>query len=374
VLSRRQFGIAAAAALAAGQGRAATPAPPTAERLGMTLTRAHLAAGRDFVRAHPTVDVHSHPGRFFMRGASTPLAKANGAPFPEAAIARMRDGGVGAVVFAAVADFPVLEATPQGLGALRPDRVGEAYEDYRRQMQVLRRLRRRGGPPLALTPADIVRAHAMRRTAGVVAVEGGDFIEDRMDRIAEAHREGVRSICIIHYQTNRIGDPQTNPRVHGGLTPLGRDVVREMNRTGMIVDLAHASFEATQQAVAVSSKPMMISHSNIRRPGLDHPRLVSLDHARVVTQAGGLIGALPAGAGETRFVDYVDTIFRAVDDLGIDHVGVGTDMDFTFKAVVDDYRDWPLVPAALLARGMHAPEVAKVMGGNFLRLFAAVQA
>jgi membrane dipeptidase len=93
----------------------------------------------------------------------------------------------------------------------------------------------------------------------------------------------------------------------------------------------------------------------------------------VVTEAGGLIGALPAGAGETRFVDYVDTIFRAVDDLGIDHVGVGTDMDFTFKAVLDDYRDWPLVPAALLARGMGSSEVAKVMGGNFLRLFAAVQ-
>lgn len=374
MLSRRQFGLAAAAAFAAGQGRAATPPIPDAETLGMTLTAEHLAAGRAFVRANPTVDVHSHPGRFFMQGASTPLARENGTPFAEASVARMRAGGVSAVVFAAVADFQVLEASPQGLRAGRSDRPGEPYEDYRRQMAELRRLKRRGEPAFALTPADIRRAHAARRTVGVVAVEGGDFIEDRLDRIAEAHRQGVRSICIIHYQTNRIGDPQTNPRVHGGLTPLGRDVVREMNRAGMIVDLAHASLEASEQAVKASSRPMMISHSNIRSPGLDHPRLVSLEHARLVTQAGGLIGALPAGAGETRFVDYIDTIFRAVDDLGIDHVGVGTDMDFTFKAVLADYRDWPMLPAALLARGMHANEVAKVMGGNFLRLFAAVQA
>ena len=371
MLSRRQILAAALATPMTARGATAQR-----EALGMTLSEDQLAAGRALLKAVPSVDVHSHPGRFFMAGpgGQTPFAASQDEPpFVDRAIARMRLGHVSGVMFAAVADHLLLEQSPTGLRAIRDYRPGEAFADYQRQLALLKALVKQGEVTRGLTSRDIRAAHARGRTACIFSVEGGDYIEDRLDRVAKSYADGVRSVTIIHYYTNQIGDPQTAPPTHGGLTPLGRDVVKEMNRVGMLVDLSHASFDATRQAVEMSSRPMIISHSNLQAPGLDHPRLVSVEHAKLVTAAGGLIGALPAGAGQGSFAQYVDTIFRMVDLLGVDHVAVGTDMDFTFKAVVADYADWGLIPAGLLARGMGRAEVAKVIGGNFLRLFDAVR-
>jgi Membrane dipeptidase (Peptidase family M19) len=86
---------------------------------------------------------------------------------------------------------------------------------------------------------------------------------------------------------------------------------------------------------------------------------------------GGIIGSWPSGLGLSSFADYIDAILRLVDAAGIDHTAIGTDMDANFKPVLRSYRDWSLIPAALLARGMREDEVAKVMGGNFMRIFRA---
>jgi membrane dipeptidase len=88
-----------------------------------------------------------------------------------------------------------------------------------------------------------------------------------------------------------------------------------------------------------------------------------------VAGAGGIIGSWPSGVGQTTFADYIDSIRRLVDTAGIDHVAICTDMDANYRPVVRNYRDWSLIPAALLARGMREDEVAKIMGGNFLRVF-----
>jgi membrane dipeptidase len=113
----------------------------------------------------------------------------------------------------------------------------------------------------------------------------------------------------------------------------------------------------------------MISHTNIATASMSHPRLISIEHAKLVASAGGIIGSWPSGIGQASFSDYIDSIQRLVDIVGIDHAAIGTDMDANFKPVLRSYRDWSLIPAALLARGMHDEEVAKIMGGNFLRLF-----
>ena len=144
-----------------------------------------------------------------------------------------------------------------------------------------------------------------------------------------------------------------------------------MNRTGIIIDLAHATFAVSKDVVEISTKPVMISHSNLSAPTANHPRLISAEHAKLVAAAGGIIGAWPAGIGQTTFADYIDSIQRLVDAVGIDHVAVGTDMDANFRPVLRSYRDWALIPAALLARGMREAEVANIMGGNFLRVFKA---
>lgn len=144
-----------------------------------------------------------------------------------------------------------------------------------------------------------------------------------------------------------------------------------MNRVGIIVDLAHAPASVTAAAVEVSTRPMMISHTNLSTQQFEHPRLVSPEQARLVTTHGGLVGSNPWGLGQRTFGDWIDTILRLVDVVGIDHVAIGTDMDANFAPVFTDYQCWHLIPAALLARGMDEGEVAKILGGNFIRIFEA---
>ena len=342
--------------------------------LGMQLDPQQRAAGVAFLDRHATVDTHSHPGRFFLRQLpyETPTTRAFGDSFEERSVAELRAGHVTGTVFAAVADMRLLELSPTGgLHAAAAFRPGEAFADYQRQIAELKALLK--SPELAkgLSPADIYAAQRHHQTAAIFAVEGGDFIEDRLDRVHEAFRDGVRVITVVHYHVNQIGDIQTEAPVHAGLTPLGKSIIGEMNRAGIIVDLAHATMAVTRNVLDVSTRPVMISHTNLATPTLSHPRLISTEHAKLVAAAGGIIGSWPSGIGQTTFADYIDSIQRLVDAVGIDHAAIGTDMDANYRPVLRSYLDWSLIPAALLARGMRDAEVAKIMGGNFLRLFAA---
>ena len=342
--------------------------------LGMPLTAEQRADGIAFLQRHPSVDTHAHPGRFFLKNPSyqTPTTQAFGAPFEQAAIADLNAGDVSAALFAAVADMRLLEMTATGgLHAGKDFQAGEAYADYKRQIGLLKALLANRELTKGLTPSDAEAAHKDHKTAAIFAVEGGDFIEDRLDRVHEAFRDGVRAITIVHYHVNQIGDIQTEAPVHQGLTPLGKSIVREMNRAGVIVDLAHATFAVARDVIEVSTKPVMVSHTNLLTPTATFPRLISSEHAKLVAASGGIIGSWPSGMGQATFADFIDSIQRLVDTVGVEHVAIGTDMDANYKPVLRSYRDWSLIPAALLARGMRETEVASVMGGNFLRIFKA---
>ena len=344
---------------------------------GLNLTEAQMAAGRAFLKRHPSVDVHCHPGRFFLRDlkAQTPTTKAFGEPFEAKALADMAKGQVTAALFACVADTLLLEASPtRGMVFSREFAPGEAWADYRRQIATLQALVAKGAALPGRTPADIAHALSAHRTAAVFAVEGGDFIEERLDRVHLAKADGVRAITIVHYHPNQIGDPQTEAPRTPGLTPVGRSIVKEMNRAGIIVDLAHASFGVTRDAVEISDRPVMLSHTNLKRPDVDHPRLVSVEHARLVASHGGIVGSVPSGIGQKTVSDWIDSILRLADAVGPDHVAIGTDMDANYMPVFTDYAQWGLIPAALLARGVGEAETAKIMGGNFLRVFGEVLA
>jgi membrane dipeptidase len=377
-LSRRR------ALAAIGAGLAAWPAAaqkqvfdPVGGGTGLSLTEAQLVAGQALLAKHLSVDVHAHPGRFFLRDLTRQNAttRAMGAPFEAKALTDMSVGHVTAALFNCVSDAVLLEASKSGgLTFARQFEPGEAWADYQRQIGVLKALVARGDAARGLDGRDIAAALKAHRTAAVFAVEGGDFIEDRLERVHTAYADGVRSITIVHYHPNQIGDPQTEAPRTPGLTPLGKDIVREMNRAGIVVDLAHASFGVTKDAVEISSRPMMISHTNLKRPDVDHPRLVSVEHARLVTSHGGIVGSVPSGIGQKTVAEWIQSILRLIETVGVDHVAIGTDMDANFMPVFADYADWPLIPAALLARGLGETDVAKVMGGNFLRLLAAQKA
>jgi membrane dipeptidase len=343
--------------------------------LGMILSEQQRAAGVAFLKRHASVDIHCHPGRFFLKHVidPTPTTRAFGEPFEAAAIADLNAGNVSAALFSAVADMRLLEMTAQGLHASRDFQPGEAYADYRRQFAELETLAASPGLAKGLEAADLAAAHAQHKTAAVFAVEGGDFIEADLDRVHEAFHDGVRAITLVHYHVNQIGDIQTEAPVHKGLTALGKSIVAEMNKTGILIDLAHATFDVTKDVLEASSKPVMVSHTNLITPTTSHQRLISVEHAKLVAGAGGIIGSWPSGVGQTTFADYVDSILRLIEAVQIDHVAIGTDMDANFKPVLRSYRDWSLIPAALLARGLRDDEVAKVMGANFLRVFKANQ-
>jgi membrane dipeptidase len=376
---QRLFCAAGVAALGSRIGRAQEATIPLGDStrladLGMELSPEQRAAGVAFLKRHASVDTHCHPGRFFLSHLpyQTPTTKSFGEPFAEQAIADLGAGHVSAALFAAVADMRLIEATPQGsLHAGREFQPGEAYADYRRQLDELKSLLQNHQLARGLSPSDVYAAQHHHQTAAIFAVEGGDFIEDRLDRVQEAFSDGVRAITIVHYHVNQIGDIQTEAPVHEGLTAFGKSVIREMNRTGIIVDLAHSTFAVAKDVLDKSTRPVMISHTNLATPTLNHPRLISSEHAKLVAAAGGIIGSWPSGIGQTTFADYIDSIQRLVDTVGIEHVAIGTDMDANFRPVFRSYRDWSLIPAALLARGMHEKEVANILGGNFLRVFKA---
>lgn len=321
---------------------------------------------------HSAVDVHSHPGRFFLNN-SPPLDPSLG-PLMKSAMPRslegMKSGQVAAAVFNTVADLRSLTMVPPGaLLGNRPLAPGEAYTDHRRQVQAFRDIVASGAVRAVLTPADIDAARKSGTPGGLLGAEGSDFLDGRLERLAEAHVDGLRLIGLMHYRRNDVGDVQTSPMADGGLTPFGEQVVREMNRLGLIIDLAHSSPVAMRRAIEISTAPPLLSHVMVAKAGVAHGRLLAPEDAKLVSAAGGIIGAWPAGIGLGKFDDYISEIFRLVDLLGIDHVGIGTDMDANYQPVFADYAAFPRIPAALLARGMRSGEVAKIMGGNFLRLF-----
>ena len=323
----------------------------------------------------PWVDVHAHPGRCFLGGlpADNLLGQLLGGDGSDDAVSGVVAAGMAAVSFATVTDVGVIGARPDGsLYARREFEPGEAYADHQRQLTAIRSLGERHELPLVRTAADIEAAHAAATTALFVTCEGADFVEGDFGRIDEAHAAGVRSITIVHYRQNEFGDLQTEPPLHGGLPAAGRELVAAMNRAGMVIDLAHATFETTIGALEHSVHPLMLSHTHLNGGRQAHPRLVSNDHALAVARGGGLIGAWPSGVSSETFDDFVDEVARLVDLIGVDHVAIGTDMDANYKPVLTDYHGFAGIEAGLLRRGFLQADADRVLGGNAIELIRSV--
>ncbi len=370
-------GVAAGSAVGLGVAarrlREGVGSPPAT--VGFTLTDDELQRAVRFLDRYPAIDTHAHPGRTFVRGAENLTWKlrlyAMRGTFEGRTIAAMRAGQVAAACFCAVADFPTLDARGGGLVPVRDFAPGEAYAYYRTQIANLQALVRRGEVAPVLAPADVGSARAAGKVGAILGVEGAEFLEDDVGRVARAFADGVRVLTLVHYyRGGPVGDVMTSGPVHGGLTRFGRDVVREMNRVGIIVDVSHCSQRTAYDALGVSTKPLLITHTDIQEGGRDNARFVPADLARAVADAGGVVGAWPAGIALRTLDGYVERILDLVDLLGEDHVCLGTDMDANYKPVFETYAKLPLLVGGLLRRGMPDETLAKVIGGNFLRVFA----
>ena len=306
------------------------------------------------------IDMHTHAGRPRRTG-----------DVDRTVLATMRAAGVAAAVVAAIADIPVIRRDPdtKRLVKIRDPEPGEclaATEGYLDSFS-------NAGMRLAREPGDI-RADD---PALVLAIEGCDFLDGDLDRLDAMEARGVRSIQLTHYLVNETGDIQTAPPVHGGLTEFGAEAVRRMNKVGVMVDVAHCSEDTVRGVAAATSKPILCTHANLLEPGVpdgEHPRFISLDYARMVAGTGGVVGAWLSTLNRERVPGLIRHMFRAIDALGIDHVGIGTDMPAgVARTEMPDFSRHPELGAALRDRGLSAEEVEKVCSGNWLRVFRAAR-
>jgi membrane dipeptidase len=261
---------------------------------------------------------------------------------------------------------------------------------------------------LATTADEVEAAFANGRIASLLGLEGGSMIGSSLSILRNAYARGIRYMTLTHWLTTRWADAATDPAQHGGLTAFGREVVREMNRLGMLVDLSHVAPSTMAAALDVTEAPVVFSHSGARAV-CDHPRNVPDDILRRVTGNGGVVMAvflsgfvskavsdhIEAGheeAGEDRaalrawlaehpgpvamLAQVADHIDHIREVAGIDHVGIGSDFDGgePLPDGLQDVSAFPGLIAELLRRGYSDEDVRKVAGGNVLRVMRGAEA
>jgi len=373
-LTRRHLFAAGGAALLGSAAAGYALLAPKRAPIGFSATAEELAEARAFLAKNPSIDAHAHPGRTFMRSAENVSGRVYLGTligtFEDDTVDDMIAGGLTAAAFAAVSDIQTLGFVKDGLAAVRPFEPGEAFASYQRQITNLQAFIQGGKVHPILEHSDFEAAFRSGKPGAFITVEGGDFLEGKPERVAAAHADGVRSITLMHYRNNELGDIITAAPGHGGLSAAGVAVVAAMNAAGMLIDVAHASEATAFDTVAASTKPVIASHVHIHSGKADHPRFITRDLATAIAAAGGgVLGAWPAGIGISDLSGYVTRTLELVDAVGIDHVCLGTDMDANYQPVFDTYANLPYFVAGLRQRGVDGDDLAKLIGGNFLRIF-----
>lgn len=328
---------------------------------------------------------------------------------------RMRAGGLAAGFFAIFLDQGA--RTPEALLATR-NRTLRLLLNTRETIA-----RHAAECELALTAAAGLRIAATGKRAIYLSIENGYAIGKDLSLLTTYHQLGVRMAGITHWKNNDLGDASTDDKPEwNGLSPLGRDYVRECNRLGLVLDASHVSDAALREVLALSRTPIVLSHSGCKAV-CDHPRNIDDDLLRQLAAKGGVIHLNSLAAfvatrpknpayeaaedqldkryegrelsdresGEKEWewlkltrqfypvpsatlADYLKHVFHAIEVAGIDHVGIGTDFDGGGRVVgLEDASDYPKITLALLQRGYSEVDIAKIWGGNTLRVLRAVE-
>jgi membrane dipeptidase len=342
--------------------------------------------------------------RFFTK--TFDIAKRN--PDGHVDIPRMREGGMNAIFFSIWIDGRIM-GPPAVQKAL--DQIDAARETVRKNSKDM---------VLARTAEDVRQAHKQGKIAALIGVEGGHMIGNDIRVVRIFADLGVRYMTLSHFYNDEWADSSTDKPAHNGLTDFGRDVVREMNRRGMLVDISHVADKTFYDALEVSKAPLIASHSSCRAL-CDHVRDMSDDMIKALAAKGGVIqinyeksfidqaykdayeketggvvqhlseltkscnndeacisremaklqqkltaeGKLPHVSWE-RIVDHID---HAVKLVGADHVGLGSDFDGAdMPEGLEDCSKLPKITEALLRKGYSDSDVRKILGENTLRV------
>ena len=322
-------------------------------------------------------------------------------------IARLRQGMVGGQFWSAwvSASLPPLEQVKQTIEEI--DLIRDIVARYPQTFE------------LATTAADVRRIHKAGRIASMIGVEGGNQIDNSFSVLRAYRAMGAGYLTLTHSRTIEWADSATDDPKHGGLTPFGEAVVHELNRLGMLVDLSHVNEETMKDALRVTKAPVIFSHSGARGVD-DHPRNVSDEVLKLVAANGGVamvnfsrsyvtdayrrwaadeaaektrLNAPPFGglfigqpdkaaaalaewqrahpAPRVTLADVADHIDHIAKVAGIDHVGIGSDYDGVDNSLpegLDSVATYPALLGEMLRRGWSDADVAKLAGGNVLRV------
>lgn len=371
----------------------------------------HLDAARELLAEYPVVDGHNDLPWALRQTVRYDLDRRDIAADQSAHlhtdIPRLRAGGVGAQFWSVYvrSDYAGDEAVSATLEQI--DAVAQLIERYPRDLV------------RALTADDMEAARADGRIASLMGAEGGHSINNSLATLRSLHRLGVRYMTLTHNDTIDWADSATDEPRHGGLSDFGREVVREMNRVGMLVDLSHVAATTMRDALAVSVAPVVFSHSSARAV-CDHVRNIPDDVLELLPANGGVAMAtfvpkfiLPTAVEWTLAADenlrvhgfhHLDTTPEAMalhrafeaarprpvataatvaDHLdhmrevaGVDHIGIGGDYDGTAftPAGLEDVSGYPNLVAELLTRGWSKADLAKLTWSNAVRVLRDAEA
>jgi membrane dipeptidase len=320
-----------------------------------------LADAAELSRNAMTIDLHCHPN--LLSGPHFPA-------LDPAVPGNMRAGGVDCGLFAARGDYPVIRRDPAGLRyEHRQPKPGELFRRTSEQLDHIVDAVKTGALALARSPAEIFEAKKNGTPCAIAAIEGSDPLEGDIARVRLLYDRGVRVLQLMHYRFNEIGDIQTADPRQNGLTAFGREVVREMNRLGMVIDTAHCSPDTLAGALSESRAPVIFSHTGVyalRR----RARHLQDKELRAIAAKGGIIGIWP----NLRRRDTFENVLKDFDYVrklaGDNHLGIATDLfGLAGHTAIPTHREFALIPAALLKRGYPDGAVAKIVGENFMRLF-----
>lgn len=330
-----------------------------------------LARARAIHREVPLIDGHNdYPWALRENNAERDLNKLDiRMPQPKihTDIPRLRAGGVGGQFWSVY--VPVML---QGAAAIRATLE---------QIDVVHRMVRKYPDTfeLATTAGDVERIFKAGRIASLIGMEGGHSIDNSLATLRMFHAAGARYLTLTHSANVPWADSGTDMPKLGGLSSFGEEVVREMNRLGMMVDLSHTSPETMQDAIRVSEAPVIFSHSDARALN-DHGRNVPDDVLRLLPKNGGIVmvtfvpGFLTKG-GKATLADAANHMDHIRKVAGPDHVGIGSDFDGiqTVPAGLEDVSKYPALTAELLRRGWPEADVRKALGLNMLRVMRRVE-
>ena len=231
---------------------------------------------------------------------------------------------------------------------------------------------------LAATPDDLWRHKHQGLKSIMLGIENGLALEGDLANIAHFAQRGVVYITLCHNGDNDLCDSARGSSTHGGVSPFGADAIREMNRLGILVDLSHASEKSFYDALDISRVPIVCSHSSARAL-CDHPRNLTDDQMRALAAKGGvaqitIYNGFLRTDGAATIHDVLAHLDHAIQVMGIDHVGLGTDFDGDGGVPgLADSSELINFTRQLLARRYSAADIQKIWGGNFLRVMKLAQ-